>query len=94
MVIAVCTIELSIPTATSLKDKRRVVKSITARLRNEYNVSVAEVDRLDAHTYAIIAVVTVSGDRKYADGLMSRVINWIEHTRLDCDVVDYQVELF
>ena len=43
MVIGVCTLELSIPTATSLKHKRGVVKSVVARLQNEFNVSVAEV---------------------------------------------------
>ncbi len=93
MVIGVCTLELNIPAAASLKDKRQVVKSVLARLRNEFNVAVAEVDRLDAWQTAVIAVVTVSNDRDYAHGLMTRVALWVEHNRLDCDLVDYEIEL-
>lgn len=93
MVIGVCTLELSIPGATSLKDKRQVVKSVVARLRNQYNVSVAEVDLLDSWQSAVIAAVTVSGDQNYAHGLLTKVARWVEDTRLDCDLVDYHIEM-
>ncbi len=93
MVIGVCTIELNIPVAASLKEKRKVVKSVIARLRNEFNVAVAEVDRLDSWQFAVIGVVTVSSDRDYAHGLLTRVTLWVERTRLDCDLVDYEIEL-
>ncbi len=93
MVIGVCTLELNIPMAVSLKDKRKVVKSVIARLRNEFNVSVAEVDRLDSRQSAVIAAVTVSSDRDYVHGLLTRVALWIEDNRLDCDLVDYDIEL-
>lgn len=79
--------------AVSLKDKRKVVKSVIARLRNEFNVSVAEVDRLDSRQSAVIAAVTVSSDRDYVHGLLTRVALWIEDNRLDCDLVDYDIEL-
>ncbi len=93
MIIGVCTLELSLPTAGSLKDKRQVIKSVTARLRNEFNVAVAEVDRLDSWQTGIVAVVTVSGDRDYAHGLLTRVALWVERHRLDCELVDYEIEL-
>ncbi|MCP4580911.1 MAG: DUF503 domain-containing protein [candidate division Zixibacteria bacterium] len=93
MIIGVCTLELNIPIAASLKDKRKVVRSVIARLRNEFNVAVAEVGHLDSWQSAIIAAVTVSGDRDYAHGLMTRVALWVEHSRLDCDLVDYEIEL-
>lgn len=93
MVVGVCTLELNIADGSSLKDKRRVVKSLIARLRNEFNIAVAEVGNLDARHSAVIAVVTVSNDRDYVHGLLSRVIQWIEKTRLDCDLVDYDIEL-
>ena len=93
MVIGICTLELNIPTAASLKDKRQIVKSVIARLRNEFNVSVAEVDRLDSWQSAVVAVVTVSGDRDYAHALMTRVTLWVDRHRLDCDLVDYEIEL-
>ena len=47
MVIGTCTIELHIPGNGSLKGKRRVIKSIIARVHNEFNVSIAEVDNQD-----------------------------------------------
>jgi uncharacterized protein YlxP (DUF503 family) len=93
MVIGVCTLELSIPTANSLKDKRSVVKSVAARLRNEFNIAVAEVDMLDSWRTATIAVVTVSSDKDYAHGLLTRVALWVERHRLDCELVDYEIEL-
>jgi uncharacterized protein YlxP (DUF503 family) len=78
--------------AASLKDKRQVLKSVMARLRNEFNVSVAEVDRQDAWQTAVIAVVTVSSDGDYAHGLLTRTIQWIENHRLDCELVDYRID--
>jgi len=92
MIIGLLTLELDIP-AHSLKEKRHVVKSVKARMRNEFNVSVAEVDALNNHQRAVIAAVCVSGDGKYAYGLLNRVVNWVEDTRLDCMLVDYQIEL-
>ena len=79
--------------ANSRKDKRGVVKSVIARLQNQFNVSVAEVGQLDSLRSATIAVVTVSNDRDYAHGLMTRVALWVERNRLDCDLVDYEIEL-
>ncbi|MBN1217478.1 MAG: DUF503 domain-containing protein [Anaerolineae bacterium] len=93
MVIGICTLELSIPSANSLKDKRGVIKSVVARLQNQFNVSVAEVDQLDSWRTATVAVVTVSSDRDYAHGLLTRVVLWLERNRLDCDLVDYEIEL-
>jgi uncharacterized protein YlxP (DUF503 family) len=92
MVIGICTIELEIPMAASLKDKRQVIKSLTARLRREYNVAVAEVDFHNAWHLAAIGIVTVSSDRDYAHGLLMKAVRWVEETRLDCDLVDYEIE--
>ncbi len=92
MVIGLLTLELNIP-AHSLKGKRHVVKSVKTRMRNEFNVGVAEVDALDSHQTAVIAAVCVSNDNKYVYGLLNRVVNWVEETRLDCLLVDYQIEM-
>jgi uncharacterized protein YlxP (DUF503 family) len=93
MVIAVCTIELDIPMSTSLKDKRQVIRSVIARLRNEFNIAVAEVDQQNSRQVAVIAAVTVSSDQGYAHGLLTRVVQWIETNRLDCELVHYEIEL-
>jgi uncharacterized protein YlxP (DUF503 family) len=94
MVVGVCTLELSMPHSASLKDKRQVVKSLVSRLRNEFNVSVAEVGAQDQWQWAVIGVACISGDRDYAQGLLSQVINWVENSHLDCDLADYHTQLF
>lgn len=93
MVVGVCTLELSMPGTASLKDKRQIVKSVIARLRNEFNISVAEVGAQDQWQWAVIGVTCVSSDRDYAQGLLSRVVNWVDNSRLDCDLADYQVQI-
>jgi uncharacterized protein YlxP (DUF503 family) len=93
MVIGICTIELHLGGAYSLKDKRSVLKSMISRIRREFNVSVAEVDHQDVWQTAVLGVVTVSNDTAYAHGLLTHVVNWIERTRLDADLVDYQIEM-
>ncbi len=93
MIIGACTLELHIPGNGSLKGKRQVIKSLMARLRNEFNVSVAEVGAQDRWQSAIIGVVCVSSNQNYAHGLLSRVARWVEETRLDCELVDYQIEI-
>ena len=60
--IALLTLDLFIPEAQSLKDKRRVLKSLKDRLRQNYNVSVAEVGALDKWQRAVLALTAVSND--------------------------------
>jgi len=93
MVIGLCTIELHLPGSNSLKDKRSVLKSVSRRVRNEFNVGIAEVDEQDTWRSAVLGVVTVSNDAAYVHGLLTQVVNWIERTRLDVDLIDYQIEM-
>jgi len=93
MVIGACSLELHIPGNGSLKGKRQVVKSLLARLRKEFNISVAEVGAHDVWQSAVIGVVCVSNDADYVHRLLTRVVHWVEDSRLDCDLVDYQIEI-
>ena len=93
MVIGVCTIHLRLPESHSLKEKRGVLKSVLARLRNEFNVSVAEVGENDLWQSATIGAVAVSNDAAYVQGLLERAVHWIEDHRLDVTVEDYAIEL-
>ena len=94
MVVGVCTLELEIPSSHSLKDKRRVVKSLTTRVRQIFNVSVAEVDSLDAWQQATLGIVCVSSNANYARGMLEKVIDNIERMRMDAVIVDYSVEIW
>ncbi len=82
MHILLLEIDLHIPSAHSLKDKRSSIKSIVDRLRTQYNVSVAEVDHQDKWQLATLAVVTVCTLRNRTEETMNRVLNEIE-TRFD-----------
>jgi uncharacterized protein YlxP (DUF503 family) len=68
--IGVLTLELWVEFSHSLKDKRQVVRSLKDRLREKFNVSVAEIDGLDSWQNSVIAVVTVANDRTYAEQVL------------------------
>ena len=93
MHVGVCTIDLRLPGNGSLKDKRRVVKSIVARVTRQFNVSVAEVDDQDVWQRAVLGVACVSASASYAHGQLERVVHWIEDQRLDVELLDYEIEM-
>ena len=73
MPIAFLTLELHIEAAQSLKDRRKVVRSMKDKLRTSFNISVAELDGSELWNRATIGVVSVSQSRDYLDGLMKKV---------------------
>jgi uncharacterized protein YlxP (DUF503 family) len=72
-VIGVLTLDIVLETSHSLKDKRQVVKSLKDRLRDRFNVAVAEIDGLDSWQHAVVAAVTVSNDKVFAEKILSAV---------------------
>lgn len=94
MVVGVCTIELRLPAAVSLKDKRRIIKSLTSQVRNKFNVSVAEVDFHDVWGAAEIGVSCVSTDGGHAHATLSEVVKMVESARLDFILTDYSIEIW
>ncbi len=68
-------LELSVAQATSLKDKRRVIKSFKDRTANAFNVSIAEVGALDDRRRAVLAVTMARPDRPYWEGALQKIIN-------------------
>lgn len=71
--IGVLTLELKLENSHSLKDKRQVVRSLKDRLRQKFNVAVAEIDGQETWQRSVVAVVTVSADRSYAEQLLEAV---------------------
>lgn len=78
MVIAAVKIKIHMSWVHSLKEKRMVVKSIIAKVRNQYNVSIAEVEEQDIHQIAVLGFAAVAGDRIQADSITDHVLNFIE----------------
>ena len=92
MIVGLCTIELQVPGSASLKEKRRVIKSVVDRVRDRFNVSIAEVDHQDSWQLATLAVVCVSTDRGYAHGLLERIVREISDGRFDLVLLRYETE--
>ena len=93
MVVGVCTIELAVHQAHSLKSKRQVVKSITSRVKNKFNVAIAEVDDQDIWQRAVLGVAVVSTAMDHANRVLSRVVNFIEDLYM-AELLDYQIEFW
>jgi len=92
MVVGVLTVRLAIFESTSLKDKRRVVKSLKDRLSNRFNVSVAEVDDLDSRQRAELGMAMVANDARFVESCLHKIVDELRHER-SASLVDYQVEL-
>ena len=93
MIVASCFIKLQLHDIHSLKGKRSIVKSLLTRLPREYNVAVAEVAFQDVWQTAGIAIATVGTDAGQLHTVFERALAWIERTRPDITVADYEIEI-
>lgn len=92
MFIGLLTLELHIPGAESLKDKRSVVNSLLDKLRARFNVSAAQIDNHDLWQRATLAVAVVSNDATVAQTVMNHVRDLVE-TEQRCDVAECRTEI-
>ena len=92
MTVGVLQVEITIPDAFSLKDKRRVVKSLKDRIAHAHNDSIAEVGALDEHRRAILGVAMVSNDSRYVEGALSKLVDFVRSVP-QVSLVDYQIDL-
>ena len=93
MNVGVCKINLRLPENLSLKGKRQVLKSIVARVRNKFNVSVAEVDNNDRWQMATVGVCLVSNDSRYTNEVLSKVADFIINSHFDVEILNYEIEI-
>lgn len=81
------------PENQSLKDKRKVLKSVISRVRNSYNVAIAEVDDQDTWQLATLGIACVSNDAQQNNKVLSKVVDFISQSRLDIEILDYEIEI-
>ncbi|MCH8949379.1 MAG: DUF503 domain-containing protein [Chloroflexi bacterium] len=93
MIVGVCRITLRLPENSSLKGKRQVLRSLTTRLRNKFNVAVAEVGDNDRWQIATIGLTCVSNDARHAQEMLDRAVQFVEQTRLDAELIDSEIEV-
>ncbi|MBI4213903.1 MAG: DUF503 domain-containing protein [Chloroflexi bacterium] len=93
MFVAVCRLELHLPAAQSLKDKRAVVQSVAKRLRNEFGIAVAEVERQNHHHLAVFGLAAVSNEAHHAQEMLERAVRNVEDSRLDAELISADIEV-
>jgi uncharacterized protein YlxP (DUF503 family) len=91
--VGVCEVRLHLPEVNSLKGKRKIVKGIKDRIRNKFNVSIAELDAHDKWQIAVIGIACINKDRVIIDQVLNHVVGVIESTRTVL-LTDYFVDFF
>jgi len=94
MHVGVCQIELRLPENHSLKGKRQVIKSITTRIQNRFNVSVAEVDNQNLWQLATLGIACVSNHRRHADESLANVVKFVVQNYPDVELLSSEIETF
>jgi uncharacterized protein YlxP (DUF503 family) len=91
--VGLLTLTIYVPGVRSLKEKRGIVAPLTARLRKEFNVSVAEVEDQDQLGHTVIAVAAVSPSAAYVHRLLERIAQAVASWRIDAELIDYAIEM-
>jgi uncharacterized protein YlxP (DUF503 family) len=93
MNVGTCRVRLRFPENLSLKGKRQILKSIITRLRNKFNISVAEVDDNDLWQLATLGICCVSNNQRYTNEVLSKAVDFIVNGRFELEIVDYEIEI-
>jgi len=89
----ICRIQLHLPENQSLKDKRRILKSLISRLRNQYNISVAEVDDHDLWQLATLGISCVSNHDQHVDETITNITKFIAQNYPELEIVNEEMEI-
>jgi uncharacterized protein YlxP (DUF503 family) len=92
VIVGTCVLEVYIGDSQSLKDKRRVIKSAIDQIKNNFNVSIAEIGNLDQWQRATLGIAVVSQDSVLANQILTRIISYLEY-KGTMEILDYTIEL-
>jgi uncharacterized protein YlxP (DUF503 family) len=93
MNVGTCRVKLRFPENLSLKGKRQILKPIITRLRNKFNISVAEVDDNDLWQRATLGICCVSNNKRYTNEVLSKAVDFIVNGRFELEILDYEIEI-
>ena len=93
MVTVILNIRLELPSVCSLKEKRRILKSLITRLRNNFNISISEVNNNDVLRSATLGAAIVTNESSFGDQVIAKVVNKIE-ANPDLVVLEYHTEKY
>ncbi len=92
MIVGVLTVDLFLGEASSLKEKRKILRSLLDRIRNRFHVSAAEVGAQDTWQRSTIGIAFVSCEPSHASQVLAAVVNFIERQGTVL-ITEYQTEL-
>jgi uncharacterized protein len=93
MVVGTCELVFRLPDNHSLKGKRQVSRSIVQRIRNRFNVSVAEIADLDRWQSLAIGVTCATNDSRHANEIMSKVVDYAEDHNGGAVLASHRIEV-
>jgi uncharacterized protein YlxP (DUF503 family) len=82
MVVGLLRVEVHLPHAQSLKEKRSALKSLRDQMRGQFNIAVAEVEPSEKWQRAAVGIAALGQDRAYVEGLIRQVTHWLRSTRV------------
>ena len=88
--IGILSLDIHIPEAQSLKEKRTVIRGLKDRLRNKFNVSIAELDSQDKWQRATLDIAMIGNDRRYLNRCLDNIVSFVEHCG-SLVVSDYEI---
>ena len=91
MVIGVLQVQMHLPSAGSLKGKRKILKSLKDRLKNKFNLSVAELEYQDLWQSSTIGMAIISNDKQFANSVLSKATDLVNN-QPEIIVIDIQME--
>lgn len=92
MKVGCCSIKFVLHGNRSLKDKRRILRTLKDRVKNKFNISVAEVGDQDLWNRMHIGVAAAGSDARYLEGLLTQVVNFVEEMQFGA-MTDYHIEV-
>ena len=93
MTVGLLQVEIRFPEPQSLKEKRMLLKSLTSRIRNQFNVSVAEIDGMDVWQRSILAISAAARESRQANEILNHVLDFIRGEKR-MELINQQMELF
>ena len=93
MHIGACRLTFRLPGNDSLKGKRQVSRSLIARLRQRFNLAVAEVDGMDRHQTLVIGFTCVSNEAAHAAEMVDAAVKFVQSQHIDAELIDVESEI-
>ena len=91
MIVGILQLQVSVFDAMTLKDKRRVLKSLKDRISHRYNVSIAEVGHNDNIRTALLGVAVVANESRFVDSVLSGIVDFVRLAP-QLSLIDYSME--